>query len=118
MLNAAKVIAERDRAQGTLSTDALARLATELNVTHLFVVDKNGTFIRSTNEDPKLIPNVFSFCPAYRNLYSRSNGVEATPIIHPTPEPKPFKFLYSPSEDRQRLLEVAIRVDFVAKTLS
>lgn len=118
MLNAAKVIAEKERSEGVLSNDKLKSLRDELNVTHIFVVNRSGDFIRSTNEDPKLIPNAFSFCPAYRDLYAKHNGVESTPVIHPSPEPKPYKFLYIPSHDKQRLLEVGIRVDFVAKTLT
>jgi signal transduction histidine kinase len=118
MLNAVKVIVEKDAQKGILSTEELRALRSELSVTHAFVLDRKGNFVRSTNEDPKLIPNVFSFCPAYRELYARESGVEATPVIHPMPEPKPYKFLYVPSKDKQRLLEVAVRVDFVAKTLT
>lgn len=118
MLNAAKVVAARDAEKGTLSTEALKALRSEINVTHIFVVDKLGNFIRSTNEDPKLIPNAYSFCPAYRGLTAGKTSVEATPIIHPQPEPKPYKFLFVPSYDRQRLLEVGVRVDFITKTLT
>ncbi|MBK9293895.1 MAG: hypothetical protein IPM57_05540 [Oligoflexia bacterium] len=118
MLNAAKVVAARDQAQGLLSTEALKSMRDELSVTHIFVVDKNGKFIRSTNEDPLLIPNAFSFCPTYKNMITGNTNIEATPVIHPRPEPKPFKFLFIPSHDRSRLLEVGVRVDFVAKTLS
>lgn len=118
MLNAARVLAEKDKAQGLLSTEHLKSIRDDLNVTHIFVVDKNGKFIRSTNEDPKLIPNAFSFCPAYKEMVVGRSNVEATPIIHPKPEPKPYKFLFVPSHDRQRLLEVGVRVDFIAKTLS
>lgn len=118
MLNAAKVVSARDEDKGVLSTDALKKMRDELSVTHIFVVDKKGNFIRSTNEDPKSIPNAYSFCPAYKNMISGTTSVEATPIIQPQPEPKPFKFLYIPNHNRQRLLNIALRVDFVAKTLT
>lgn len=118
MLNAAQVLVEKDKAQGLLSTESLKSIRDDLSVTHIFVVDKSGAFIRSTNEDPKLIPNAFSFCPAYKEMIVGKSNIEATPIIHPNPEPKPYKFLFVPSHDRQRLLEVGVRVDFVAKTLS
>lgn len=118
MLNAVKVLAERDGQKGLLSTEDLKAMRSELSLTHIFVTDKNGAFIRSTNEDPKLIPNIFSFCKSYQNLITGGSSVAATPIIHPQPEPKPYKFLLVPSLDRQRLLEVALRVDFVAKTLT
>ncbi len=119
MLNAAKVVKEQDAAHGgALGTDVLTKLRSQLSVTHIFVLDHLGNFIRSTNEDPKLIPNAFSFCPDYKNLYSKVDGVEATPVIHPMPEPKPFKFLYIPTYDRKRLLNIGVRVDFVAQTLT
>jgi signal transduction histidine kinase len=118
MLNAAKVVEERDAAHGILSTESLSKMRDELSVTHIFVTDKSGNFIRSTNEDPTLIPNAFSFCPAYRDLVTGKSNSAATPIIPPRPEPKPYKFVFVPSRDHQRLLEVGTRVDFIAKTLT
>jgi signal transduction histidine kinase len=118
MLNAAKMVAEKDAKYGLLSTDELRDLQSELGITHLFVIDKNGRFLRSTNDDPKGIPNLFSFCERYRDLITGDLKVEATPIIKPNPEPKPFKFLSIPNHDRSRIIEVGIRVDFIAKTLT
>lgn len=118
MLNAAKVIEAQDAEKGLLSTEELRAVAPALNVTHIFVLDDKGRFIRSTNEDPRLIPNAFTFCPAYRNMILGSTQVEATPIIHPQPEPKPFKFLYIPTRNRKKMINVGLRVDFVAKTLT
>jgi hypothetical protein len=82
------------------------------------MLDKYGKFIRSTNEDPKLIPNAYSFCSDYRNLITGSSIVKGTPIIHPHPEPKPYKFLFIPNRYKNRLVEVGVRIDFVAKTLT
>lgn len=90
----------------------------DLNVSHIFVVNSKGRFIRSTNEDPHLIPNAFSFCPKYKDLVIGTSNIAATPIIHPEPEPKPYKFLFVPTKDRKRLIEVGIRVDFIADTLA
>lgn len=118
MHNAAQVLEAKDVEQGLLSTSELKLMLAKLNVTHIFVVNKNGDFIRSTNEDPKLIPNVYSFCSEYKNMIVGFDNVAATPIIHPQPEPKPYKFLFVPSRNRDRLLEVGVRVDFIAKTLS
>lgn len=118
MLNAAKVVAEKDAKHGLLSTDALRELQRQLGITHLFVTDNKGKFIRSTNDDPAGIPNIFSFCDNYRELISGGLDVEATPIIKPNPEPKPFKFLSIPNLNRTRIVEVGVRVDFIAKTLA
>ena len=118
MLNAAKVVAARDAEQGLLSTSTLADMRNELSVTHIFVIDKNGKYIRSTNEDPSLISNAFSYCPEYQNLITGKSKIEATPIVPPHPEPKPYKFVFIPNRDRTRLFEVGTRVDFIAKTLT
>jgi len=117
MLNAAQVVAAEDKANGLLSTDDLRNLQRKLVVTHLFIIDKNGTFIRSTNEDPATIPNLFSFSPRYRKLLTGELTVEATPVIKPNPEPKPFKFLSIANHDRTRIIEVGVRLDFIASTL-
>ncbi|MCB0411575.1 MAG: hypothetical protein KDD22_03570, partial [Bdellovibrionales bacterium] len=118
MYTAAKYVADKDQGIEPLSTDYLKKVRDDLNITHLFIVDKGGNFVRSTNEDPKLIPNAFSFCPKYKNLVLGSLNIEATPILHPEPEPKPFKFLFVPTENRERLIEVGVRVDFITQTLS
>lgn len=118
MSNAAKVIAAEDAAKGVLSNTALKKLRDELSVSHVFVINKKGKFIRSTNEDAALIPNLFSFCENYKNLVLGTSLVEATPIIKPDPEPKPHKFLSIPSHDKKRIIEVGTRVDFIGKTLA
>ncbi|MBN8538067.1 MAG: HAMP domain-containing histidine kinase [Deltaproteobacteria bacterium] len=118
MLNAAKVVAEHDEKHGLLSTEKLRTLQSELGITHLFMIDRTGKFTRSTNDDPAGIPNLFSFCENYQKLITGSLDVEATPIIKPNPEPKPFKFLSIPNKDRSRIVEVGVRVDFITKTLA
>lgn len=118
MYNAAKVVAEHDTHKGLLSTEELKKMRADLNVTHIFVINKKGDFIRSTNEDPRLIPNAFSFCRQYEDMVTGSMSRASTPIIHPQPEPKPYKFMFVPNENRERLLEVGVRVDFIAKTLT
>lgn len=118
MLNAAKVVVERDEKKGLLSLESLDRLKSELGITHLFMIDKTGKFVRSTNDDTERIPNLFSFCEDYKRLVTGDSIVEATPIVKPNPEPKPYKFLLIPNHDRSRIVEVGVRVDFIANTLT
>ncbi len=118
MQNAALVIAEHESKNGVLSTDELRALRSRLGVTHAFIVDKKGDFIRSTNEDPKIIPNLFSFSNEYRKLLSGEKEVEATPMIMPHPERIPFKFLSVANASKDRIIEVGVRVDFLAKMLT
>lgn len=118
MYSAGKVVVLEDDRFGPLPTDRLKRLRDELKVTHIFVVDAKGNFIRSTNEDPKLIPNLYSFCSKYSDLIAGGARSMGTPIIPPTPEPKPYKFLTLPNLNRTRMIEVGLRVDFIGGTLS
>lgn len=117
MLNAAQVIADRESSKGLLSNEELRSMTDSLGVTHIFIVDKDGNFIRSTNEKPDLIPNLYSFCDGYRDLIEGGKSQDATPIIKPRPEPKPYKFLFIPNADKSRIVEVGVRVDSIAKTL-
>jgi signal transduction histidine kinase len=117
MMNAAQVIAARDAQKGLLSTAELKSMRESLGVTHIFMVNKDGSFIRSTNEDPRLIPNLYSFCDDYRKLLTGGRSSDATPVIKPRPEPKPYKFLFIPNVSKQRIVEVGVRVDSIAKTL-
>jgi signal transduction histidine kinase len=118
MLNATKVLAAKEGIGGPLPTEQLRTLAKDLNVTHIFEVDSSGKFVRSTNEDPKLIPNLFSFCGRYRKFLHGTDTSENTPIIPPAPEPIPYKFTLIRNQTATRFLEVGVRVDFLGKTLS
>lgn len=118
MANAAKVIQIRDKEKGPLSTEDLKQLAAQLNLTHVFVIDKTGRFIRSTNESPTLIPNLFSFCDHYRQLITGDAASFTTPIIPPQPELNPYKFLMVPTFDHKRIIEVGIKAEFIGNTLA
>ncbi|MBI4060973.1 MAG: HAMP domain-containing histidine kinase, partial [Elusimicrobia bacterium] len=118
MYSAGKVVVMEDDRAGLLPTERLKQFRDELSVTHIFVIDAKGRFVRSTNEDPKLIPNLYSFCSEYSNLIAGGVRSMGTPIIPPTPEPKPYKFLTLPNASRTRMVEVGLRVDFIGGTLS
>lgn len=118
MYSAGKVVVMEDDRAGLLPTERLKQFRDELSVTHIFVIDAKGRFVRSTNEDPKLIPNLYSFCSDYSNLIAGGVRSMGTPIIPPTPEPKPYKFLTLPNASRTRMVEVGLRVDFIGGTLS
>lgn len=85
MLNAAKVVAAKDAELGLMTEAQLRDLRDDLKMTHLFITNSNGKFIRSTNENTSLIPNLFSFCNDYKKLISGNSNVEATPArVHTT----------------------------------
>lgn len=72
----------------------LVSIAKKYEVSHLFIIDRNGKFIRSTNEDPSKIPNLYSFSERYKKLQNENKtDYLSTPIILPFPEKELHKFL-------------------------
>lgn len=118
MRSAAQVVAAEDKQKGLLDTDTLRKIRDSLGISHIFIVNKTGKFVRSTNEDPDLIPNLFSFCEKYKGLVTGSLNLEATPIIPPQPEPNPYKFLSIPNHDRTRIIEIGVRASFIGDILT
>ena len=117
LASAVRVVAERVRQSGPLATSELKQLSTELGVTHLYIIDKNGTFIRATSEDPALLPNAFSFCSRYQRMFEEGTPFIPTGLMPGIPALIPFKFLFLPSPDREYLLEAGVRADFIGLTL-
>lgn len=115
LLNSARMLQVID--QKSDSSTNWEEEAKKLNLTHIFIANSEGDFIVSTNEPPERIPNILSFCKSYKNVLLDVNNYETTPIIPPTPEPYPYKFLIAPSLDKKRYLEVAVKVDFIGDTL-
>lgn len=115
---AGKLFQQVDKEKGLLATEELQVLSHKLNMSNLFVIDSDGRFIRSTNEDPEIVPNLFSFCESYRVLLNDKESSDQTPIIPPYPEPKPYKFLIIPSLDQTRFLELGLKADFIGQTIT
>lgn len=117
MAAAVRVLAERVRHEGVLSSERLLQLRDELGVTHLYILNDEGVFQRATSEDPAKLPNAYSFCPRYRQMFQEGQPFEPTGIMPGIPNLIPHKFLFLSSADRKHLLEVGVRVDFIGQTL-
>lgn len=104
--------------KGIPSRNRLLERARELGMTHLFVIDREGAFLRSTNESPALIPNLYSFSEEYRTLLDHPETPIATPIIPPDPEIKPYKFLTVFHRETGRFLHAGLRADFLESALT
>lgn len=95
----------------------LRMLAKKYNVSHLFLINKDGMFTDSTNEDPTKIPNLFSFSSKYRELIEGQKfEYLTTPIILPFPEKEPHKFLTIWTG--KRFIEVGVRITDIAKNIT
>lgn len=117
LASAVRVLAERVRQEGPPQTSDLAQLSKEVGVTHLYIIDESGKFIRATSEDPALLPNAFSFCPRYERMFAEGAPFVPTGLMPGIPALIPFKFLFLPSHDRRYLLEAGVRADFIGLTL-
>lgn len=98
-----------------VSPTKLKAIAKKYNVSHLFIINKDGRFLKSTNEDPSKIPNLYSFSKEYKRLISRSDSYLTTPVILPFPEKEPHKFLTIWTNGY--FIEVGFKIKEIARTL-
>lgn len=136
VINALNALWEKERRGGLLSNEELAKLRDELKMENLYILDRNGVFLRSdwyitvANDPalrayygfkPPLTTPLFSYCQDYRNLITGSSKLERTPII-PNPPGLPFerinKYLMVPNHDRTRILEASVSMDFIGEILT
>lgn len=119
--NAVKALNEIESAKGLPSDSDLPSIARNLNISNIFITDRKGRFIRSTNGDPKSFKNgLFDYCAGYRGLVDGSSVIEQTPIIPSSDEvaPGPFKYTMFPNKTRSRILEVSVHLGYITKALS
>jgi signal transduction histidine kinase/FixJ family two-component response regulator len=108
---------EKEIKSKNISTDRLREIAKKYNLTHLFLIENDGNFLKSTNEDPSNIPNLYSFSTDYKNLIHNSEHLYlTTPIILPFPEKTPHKFLTVWRNGY--FIEVGVRIQEIAKNIS
>lgn len=109
---------KHDDLRNVPSRDLLVQKAKQLGMSHFFIIDRSGRFIRSTNEAPELIPNLYSFSDEYRLLLSGPEMPLSTPLIPPDPEIRPYKFLSVFHRATGRFLHAGLRADFMETALS
>lgn len=109
---------KHDDLGGIPSRNTLIKRARQLGMTHFFVIDRSGRFIRSTNEAPELIPNLYVFSDEYRSMLERPETPVATPLIPPDPEIRPYKFLSIYHHTTKRFLHAGLRADFLETALT
>jgi signal transduction histidine kinase len=119
--NAAIALREIDRTRGPVPEGELSALAKGLKISHIFITDEKGRFIRSTNGPVAAYKNtLFDYCADYRKLIEGDAPLFKTPIIPSSDEiaPGPFKYIMIPNSTRTRVLEVSIHLDFIGKLLA
>jgi len=108
-----------EKKKGLPSGAALKKLARESEVSHFYITDKSGRFIRNTDipvgkNDQKL----FDFCAGYRDLLTTDGGREQTPILPSFPYTGPYKFTMIANHNKTKILEVGMHLSFITRTLS
>lgn len=114
MRNAVLAI-EKEVSSTNINVSKLKSLTEKYNISHLFLIDNNGKFIASTNEDPSKIPNLFSFSKDYISLQKMKDKFLTTPIILPFPEREPHKFLTIWTGSFY--IEIGVRIKDIAKKI-
>jgi signal transduction histidine kinase len=105
--------------KGVPDNQTLAKMAKDLGVTHLYVTDSTGKFIRSTDYtlDQLGSTGLFDFCSEYRNLLADHRLAEKTPILPSFPYTGAYKFYMRASRDGKNVLEAGMHLTFVSSIL-
>ncbi len=132
MLNALRVLREKEKQRGLLSNAELSALKDELGVGSLYIADASGKFIRSDwfytvandsdlqthyRDSKPLNRGLFSYCSDYRRLITGQSSIEKTPLIPSGHSRWPFKFAMIPNHDRSRILEADMALESIGNIL-
>lgn len=116
--NAARTLFHIEKTKGLPSNEQLIALAKDLSVTHFYVTDKDGVFIRNTDFPvEEELPKLFDFCDDYRGLLTGAFSIQQTPILPTAPYRGPFKFTMIPNHNKTRIIEVGYHMSYVADIL-
>ena len=104
--------------QGIPSDEQLKKLAKDLHISHFYVADNTGYFIRNTDIPPEQrINKLYDFCEDYRGLLTGKYTIQQTPILPSDPYTGPYKFTMIPNHDKTKILEVGYHMSYIADTL-
>lgn len=117
-INALNAIDIINKNQGMPSNEELKKLASDLSVSHIYVTNQLGWFIRSTNGP--INANIFNYCADYAGLIKGKANIFSTPVVPSSDEliQDNYKYIMKPSYDRKNILEVAINFKFIGELLS
>ncbi len=116
--NAISVLYQIEKLKGLPTSEDLRILANDLHVSHFYITDDTGKFIRHTDLPAELLPyKLFDFCAEYRQLLTGGTSLQQTSIIPSNPYTGPYKFTMIPNHNKTRVLEVGYHMKFIADTL-
>jgi signal transduction histidine kinase len=97
------------------SDDTLRVMERNLRVSSIEFVQRDGAFIRSTHYPLKELPNLFSFCAGYRELFTGESEYDRTPFMPSVVDRKVLKFALLPTLDRRHVINVGMEVKYIGE---
>lgn len=118
-LNAVTTLQYIQRYEKIIPNDKDLRvLAKRLGVQGLYIVNKDGRFIRSSDLPVEQQKNsLFSYCNAYKDLITGQSNLQATPIIPSYPYNVPAKIIMIPSYNKELILEASYHLKYIEEIL-
>lgn len=117
-MNAAYALFQLEKQSGLPSENELKTLAKRLNVSHLYIANSDGVFIRNTDiPEGKRTHKLFDFCEDYRGLLTGRFSMQQTPVLPSDPYTGPYKFTMIPNHTNTRILEVGYHLDYITTML-
>ena len=116
--NAAKSFALMQKNDGLPSDRKLSELAKSLGIQGIYVINKQGKFIRSSDLPISLQKNsLFSYCNAYSGLLEGKSHKQITPILPSYPYNVPAKFVMIPNHNSSLILETSYHLQYIEEIL-
>lgn len=114
MMHAAlKALKYRTDGQPLPADTELSSVARDLAVSSVEFVRPDGQFIRSTSYDLATLPNLFTLCDNYRDLFNGQRIYDRTPLMPSLVDNRVWKYSLLASADRQQVINVGMEVHFV-----
>jgi signal transduction histidine kinase len=117
MYNSAYLIEEIIKKEGMPNNSKLKDISKKLGVSHLYITDANGVFIRSTRENPMILPNIFSFCSKYKEWFQLGKTINPTGVLPGIPAGVSSKFYLHGTKDKKNIIEINVEASFIAETV-
>lgn len=116
MMNAALLALKYSLGSKPIPSDLELRgVARDLKVSSIEIVQASGEFIRATHYDLLKLPNLFSFCPDYRDLFIGSAPSVRTPFMPSVVDRKVLKYALLPTVDRKHVINVGMDVTYLGE---
>ena len=116
MLSSALLIEQLIKTEGLPNNNKLKEISKQLNLSHIYITDKNGNFIRSTREEPAKLPNIFIFCNMYKSWFENSLFINPTGFLPGIPAGVSSKFFLHGTKDKKYIIEINVEAGFISNT--